>query len=202
MKRPTQSAYNKLERATERKLVTATNRLAAGKIDVETWQDKIADILADKHAAAAALGRQRAGDFIERNKDDDVFGQVVATEEARYLGWFADDISGGRYTLEDGTLNADRLNKRVANYSRKLLATANEGFVQASDAADTFDWHLGIPATENCNECPELAKGGPYTAATIPTYPRAGATKCLFRCDCSLVRQDGITGFLPPDGQV
>ena len=201
MKRPTQAAYNKLERATERKLVTATNRLASGKIDVEAWQDKIADILADKHAAAAALGRQRAGDFTERNKDDDVFGQVMATEEARYLGWFADDVTGGRYTLEDGTLDADRLNSRVTNYSRKLLATANEGFVQASDAADTFDWHQG--ATEDsCSECPELAKGGPYTAATIPTYPRAGATKCLFHCKCALVRQDGINGFLPPDGQV
>jgi hypothetical protein len=199
-RRPTQSAYNRLEASAERRIRSACDRLVDGRDDVEEWLDRMATVLGEKHAAAAALGRQRAGDLSPRNADDDLLGQAVADEELRYLTRFADDIRGGRYTGTDGTLDGDKIGNRAATYSRKLLATANEAFVQSSPADATFDWHLGY-VEKSCMECPALAEGGPYTPATIPTYPRAGATRCMFHCECSLVRNDGITGFIAPDAE-
>lgn len=198
MKRPTQAAYNKLERATAKRITTLAGRLASGKLTPADWSGEMIDLLADKHGGAAALGRQRAGDLTARNDDDDLLGAAVADEEARYLQGFVAAIGAGKYTGADGKLDKDKLTRRAVLYSRKLLATANEAFVQASDPVDLFDWHLG-PTEDNCDECPALAEGGPYTPETIPTYPRAGATPCMFHCKCSLVRADGINGFLAPE---
>lgn len=201
---PTQSVYNKLEKSTMQRLSRTVPKLVSGKFDIEAWQDAVIGILADKHAAAATLGRNRAGDAAARGNLDDVLGQVVATEEETYLHSFAQDVTGGRYTLEDGTLDGERIGKRLNLYSRKLLGTCNEAFVQASELGATFDWHLGA-VEDHCKgsfACPDLAKNSPYTAQSIPTYPRAGATPCLFHCKCALVRHDGVTGFNPPDLQL
>jgi hypothetical protein len=199
VRRPAQSAYNRVQSSCESRINTAVSRLASGKLTPEAWSEKMTDILSAKHAAAATLGRQRAGDLTPANDDDDALGAALADEEGRYLARFQRDIEDGRYTLPDGSYDDTAIRTRARYYAAKLLATANEAFVQASDSIASFDWHTGIVAEEHCNDCPALRDGGPYTPATIPTYPRSGATECLFRCQCSLVRDDGETGFLAPD---
>lgn len=199
VKRPSQYVYNRLQTSCETRITTNTNRLLDGKMTPSEWYEKTLDILTIKHAGAATLGRQRAGDLTPANTDDDALGAIIADEEGLYLTRFQTDIEGGRYTLPDGSYDADAIHRRAQFYTRKLLATANEAFVQASNTDSVFDWHTGIVAEEHCDECPDLRDNGPYTPATIPTYPRSGATQCLFNCQCSLIRDDGETGFLPPD---
>lgn len=197
LKRPTQTAYNKLEKSTRGKLSTLAGKLAGGKIDAAGWESGFLAILEDKHGAAAALGRQRAGDLTPRDAGDNLLGALIAEEQGKFLASFRADIESGRYGPLDA-LDQDKIARRSGRYAQVLLATTNEAFVQSSDPADTFDWHMGA-VEDHCTDCPALAAGGPYTALTIPTYPRGGATACLHNCKCALVRSDGITGFNPPE---
>lgn len=197
-RRPSQAAYNKLQGKADRQAAKLAGRVSRGTITPDVWADLFIDTLQERHSDAAALGRQRAGIAGARNGDDEDLGAAVATDEWRFLQSFRDDIKNGRYDSEDGTLNADAIATRASWYTKKLLATANEAFVQSSSEKATFLWILGETVEEHCTQCPDLAKGGPYSRDNIPTYPRQGNTKCLFNCACHLKRKDGISSFTPP----
>lgn len=194
-RRPSQASYSALERKTDRQLVNLTGRLADGKITLEKWQDRFLGVLEQRHSDAWTLGRQRAGDSAAQSQDDTQEGAAITDGEARFLQRFADDIAEGRYAREDGTLDKEKLQKRAGFYAKRLLGSCNEAFVTHSDPDATFDWVMG--SAEHCDDCPALAAGSPYSADVLWTFPRSGATQCLFHCKCHLKRSDKITGFLP-----
>jgi len=197
-KRPIQADFNRLQRGAERRIAGLCRRLVDGKLDAAAWSDQMVGALAERHGAAAALGRQKAGRPGPRGKEDDQLGDAVATLEAKFLYRFQQDIEGGRYTDDDGELDGDRITARAKLYARRLLGTANEAFVLATPADTLLDWHLGY-TEDNCDDCPPLAENGPYRPEDLTFFPRSGDTRCLFNCKCSLVRQDGITSFLAPE---
>lgn len=195
---PRQEAYRRIEASARRRFDVLARRLADGKIDLATWQERFLDILIDRHAAAAEIGRRRATGAAPGRLDEDTsLGGVVADSEALYLQGFADDIAGGRYTGEDGRIDAEAISRRSGFYAARLLGTANEAFALGSGEGESFDWVLG-GAEDHCQDCPDLAAGSPYPAALLWAYPRGGTTACLFHCKCHLKRVgDGRTGFLP-----
>jgi hypothetical protein len=70
-------------------------------------------------------------------------------------------------------------------YADRLLGTASETFVLSLDDDALIHWRLGAPE-KSCSDCPRLARNGPYTKASLPTTPSAGATQCLTNCNCRL----------------
>src|SRR5438552_3594131 len=103
-----------------------TAALAGGKIGVDEWHGIVLETLAEAHAQAGYLGRVRAGDTAPFDADDARFGQLVAQEEMPFLDGFRDDIAAGRYTGEEGTLDAGQVERRAQMYVARLYGTANE----------------------------------------------------------------------------
>jgi hypothetical protein len=68
------------------------------------------------------------------------------------------------------------------------------GTTAAVDIAVVYDWVLS-PFAHHCSDasgldCPTIARGGPYTARTLPAIPRDGTTPCGADCGCQLVVRD------------
>lgn len=179
--------------------------LSAGTITSHAWAIGIHGILANQHAAAVAIGRHAANPDspVSTTETDKIVGQMIADNETLWLSGFRDAVAEGAYTEADSqALKADAIAKRLRMYALKIEASANEAFVEASPAGSTFRWNLDDD-TDHCQgnhlmNCPAIAKKGPYTRYTIPTYPRAGATPCLTHCKCWLTRlEDGAQPFEP-----
>lgn len=93
------------------------------------------------------------------------------------------------------------VSERFAMSSKALFFN---GLVAGSAPSQQFKWELGSVATRHCEDCVELAANSPYTKETLPTVPRAGDTRCLFRCHCSLVPLGGAgvdSGIAEPVGE-
>lgn len=192
----TQSDMDRLTNSTIRRVNRLVTRLQSEKITLPEFQADFHDLLVEKHARAAFLGRTRAGDKAPFEADDLQFGALIAEDEAKFLDRFVLEMLLKKPTVshDDGSLDFARIRARAQMYAGRLTGTANQTFVLASDEKELFDWILG--ATEHCEVCPAIASAGPYTTYTLPTYPRANQTPCLFNCDCTLKRRsDGKLGF-------
>lgn len=172
-----------------------TAALASRTISTPEWGGLMLEALAHGHAEAGYLGRVRAGDTAPFDLDDRRFGALVAQEEAPYLNAFEQDLLGGKYTQEDGTLDVERIQRRAALYVARIYGTANEALSLTID--EPIWWRLGEPETSHCRECPALAAGSPYAPGTLPTVPLGNATSCLSQCLCWLETASGLIGFHP-----
>lgn len=152
-----------------------------------------ADLLG-AHTHAAYLGRRLAGNVAPLGLQDQQFAQSVLAEQAPYLTGLISDLHIGRYPLgEDGELPADLL-ARLLLYARRLRGTSNEAWARTMPTDTVYDWVEGD--THPCAVCPERAKGGPYTAETLPGFPGDGSTPCKSNCGCGLrVNGTPLTGF-------
>jgi hypothetical protein len=159
--------------------------------DVERFGDRFYHVLEQLHADATVYGRSRAGDLAPPDIDDRRFAEVVLKGEEFYLAKFLDDLDLGRYVGEDGDLSERAVAARARMYLTKAKATANEAW--ALTDGGPFTWVLG--EAEHCGDCLDLAARSPYTIDTIPTYPRAGSTLCMFNCRCLLHGVRGTTSF-------
>lgn len=82
------------------------------------------------------------------------------------------------------------IQERMRLYNERVRGTANWGAVDMLAPWEEIKWVLD--SNENhCEDCPRLAKGGPYRKNTLPTVPGAGATQCLVNCRCRLELLDG-----------
>jgi len=168
---------------------------STGKLSARRFEESMTQLLEDRHARAAVLGRQLAGDSRARNVADDAFARIVLKQEKEYLRNFTNDLLQGRYTDEEGNPKVSVIQQRALSYTGKLVGTANEAFAAGSQGF-SFDWVMG-GAEEHCEDCPRLAANSPYAWDALPTVPRANATQCKFHCRCYLKRNDGLDGFQP-----
>lgn len=190
--KPKNSAFAKVSHKTQSEVHAATKELADGGLTVHGWNDKVDQALLQGHTDAWKLGRQRSGDVSPLNADDHIAGREKKDLESQWLDGFRDDIENGRYTLEDGTLNAAAIESRLNLYVGKLRGTANEAFAETSDDEDQFIWELR-GAENHCEDCPDIAALSPFTKETLFAYPGSGDTECLGNCGCVLVRIRGET---------
>lgn len=194
---PTQADFGSMVKKRRRELHALTGHLYSGKIDIDSWYEGFKAILLDGHTSAWELGRNRSGD-LEDDINDLLRGLGKADQEEVYLRGFWQKLHAKdpRYWSEaDKEWNVATITARQDLYLGKMRGTANEAFViHTEPELDKFKWQdTGSP--EECDVCPEIAASGPYTSATIPTYPGAGDTPCHGYCECILVRTDGVKGF-------
>ncbi|RYZ93548.1 MAG: hypothetical protein EOP06_00470 [Proteobacteria bacterium] len=189
----TQGDYERLFASTRAEMHDLADRLASGALSVDDWGDEVYGLLAESHAEAYALGRQRAGRAGLRSADDDFLGRGIADNEVDYLGNFLDDLEGDRYLDAEGNLKADVLKSRLDLYCHRLRGTANEAFVEESPSISVFRWRLGI--VEHCEDCLTMEAQNPYTQTTMYRHPADGSCDCKTNCHCYLQRQDGVEGF-------
>lgn len=164
---------------------------------VEAFEEELLDHLQEAHTRGVVLGRRWAGDRSPRELDDELLAGRHVEREMVYLAQFVDDIRSGRYDDDAGGYTTG-LDARANLYGHKVGGTVSEAFVLASPAGEEYDWVM--LADEHCKDCPRIAGGGPYTASTLPTYPRAGETQCLTNCKCVLVRRSDGMPSPPPFG--
>lgn len=191
---PKDADFVKLATATKRKVNRIVDKLATGVLTDAEFIEAMVDVLLDGHTEAAVMGRKLAGDLSPAELDDELFAQVVVDGEGKYLARFLNDLQIGRYLDADGNRLTAQIRARAQLYPGKLRGTANETFILASADNETFAWHQ--LAAEPCDDCPRIEAGGPYTLATIPSYPGDGRTQCRTSCGCVLVRlSDNRFGF-------
>lgn len=183
-----QARLDALIRETRREAQSLAEQVAAGSLSPRAFGDRLIATLEDAHTAAIVIGRQHAGDRAPVEADDRRFGEEVASGEAEFLAGFVSDLQAGRYEGDAGVV------QRALLYADRVSGSANEAFALTLDPAEVFTWHLGA-GEPHCEDCPDLAAGGPYTADTLPTYPRAGGTACLSRCTCHLSTESGREAF-------
>lgn len=160
--------------ATYRVLDNATRQLYAGSITVEQWQTVIAYELKDAHLAQALYAIGGKNNATRAN-----YGRVGGTlaDEYRYLSNFANDISAGRVSEAQALA-------RIRQYGNATQQSYWREYAGAS--REQLNWRR-TPG-ESCTGCVDLEANSPYTAATLPTYPGAGATPCRGNCNCVLER--------------
>lgn len=197
-RRPSQSDISRVLRGAQRQIDTLVLRYSTGRLSAGEFARGMELLLENRHARAATLGRNRAGDYLPQTTDDRLFARMVMEGrpgdmgQSTYLTGFLADLRGGRYTDEDGNPMVKDIRRRAQSYTGRIVGTANELFVMAS-ALYAFDWVMG--GAEHCDDCPRLAANSPYAWDSLPTVPKKNDTSCKYNCRCFLRRSDGVTGF-------
>jgi hypothetical protein len=193
----TQAALGKAIAETRGAIKAATSRLAVDhandpNVAIDRFGERMIDFLTRAHSQAAYLGRYRAGDTSPKDGDDLAFAMRVVRGEDVFLARFEDALRAGRYTNEDGTLNTAAIQVRADLYLRRVRGTANETW--ALTTPGEIHWEIDTSA-ENCEDCLRHRAGSPYTWERLPTYPRAGETRCVTGCRCKLIAEGGGRSF-------
>lgn len=169
-------------------------QLQREEITPAVWRAKMDSAIRIGHVEAHMAGQRIAGAAGYAGEAQRI-GRIIGDGESQYLQGFLTDILDGRYIDLDGEFRLGAFESRQMMYVKKTRATSCAGFVYAS-SGNAFDWVLG--ATEDhCEECPIMAAGGPYTEATLYTYPALSDHPCRTSCLCYLRRDDGVVGPLP-----
>jgi len=153
-----------------------TGDLQSGKINLATYDTRMQDAIQTNFTQVykANLGRPL-------DEGDLEYLKRATAEEMKYARAFGTDI-------DNDTLRMPR-QQRVGMYSQTLQGIGDHARVEAAPMDSQFVWKLGH--AEHCPDCLVLASNSPYTKADLPTTPRAGATRCLSNCECSLIVQPG-----------
>lgn len=124
--------------------------------------------------------------------------ESIVRHEFRYLRKLLDAMIRGRERLPATADAGDWLGpglspvRRLANYAEAARSTFSSGRVLHLPGDVLLYWT--ISRGENCPDCLHLQRLSPFTPRTLPTTPRAGATRCLHNCRCRItVRQATVT---------
>lgn len=197
IRRPSQVNLNKVVNDT-RSLVGDAVDAYLEEGDERAFGGRMVEALREGLRKAVVMGRQRAGDFAEEDEDDQRFAELLVNVQVDYLREFVRDLAAGRYEDDDGMTDEAAIRRRALYYPQCLTGGANQNFTLASGEDAVWDWRLG-DTEDSCDECPDREAGSPYASDALPGVPGDCSTPCLFNCRCSIVRDDGISGFtLPP----
>lgn len=163
----------------------------------------IKDKLREIHLEAYRLGKRSAeggGGLYQAQMtpDDAKHVESIARHEFRYLKKLFDTMELGRARLPTTTDGGDWTGpglspvRRIENYADAARSTFSAGRVLHLPSDVLLYWT--ISRGENCPDCLELQRLSPFTPRTLPTTPKAGATRCLHNCKCRvIVRQATVT---------
>jgi HK97 family phage portal protein len=190
-----QREHDALINRTQENLNALLKRYANKQLEAAGFIEEFGNILSESHAAAYRLGWRLSDGPVPDPVAFTDFGERAAALESPFVQGLINDLESGRYgeAVEVGSAG---LQARLDLYSRKVSASASDGFVDGSETDSDWAWELG-GTEDHCEDCPYIAASGPYTQDTLFTKPRAGDTPCLGNCLCRLVRNDGVAGFGP-----
>lgn len=75
---------------------------------------------------------------------------------------------------------------RIDRFIGGVQAMIDAGRTAATPDNYLFNW-ISERDRNTCPDCMWLDVNSPYTKSNLPTTPRAGATRCLWRCRCKIV---------------
>lgn len=160
------------EAAVKAELLSKTDRLLAGKIDLASWQTQMAKEIRDAWRVNAILGK---GGYENMTQAD--WGRLGGRLRAEYarLNKFAQDI-------KDGKLSDAQIRARITQYSQGPRVAFNDALQAAKkDAAyDLSRRYLG-PA-EHCEDCIAYAAMGWRPIGELP--PPGIGSRCGHNCMC------------------
>ena len=152
--------------------------------------------LHDIHAEAYRLGKRSAegsgGLWVTGNTpSDDKHVKSIVRHEYMFLRKLLDDMHTAKQRLGDQSGNGAwagpgmRSWLRIQNYAEAAKATFNSGRI--AHLPDDVILYWVVSRVENCPDCLMLQSLSPYTPATLPTTPGAGASRCLHNCKCRIM---------------
>lgn len=103
--------------------------------------------------------------------------ESAVRHEATYFNRLLDQVRNGK--------SPAAYRKRIKRYATTLESVFRSGQVAGQHPHTVIHWVVDT-ALENCPDCLALAKKGPFTKESLPTTPKAGATRCLDNCGCTL----------------
>lgn len=155
------------------------SQLDAGKITKNQFVARSRVLFKAGYEKAYRLGTDAAGlDFMKLPKEDLKWLTRARSHEYKFLDKFANDIVAKRGKMA----YQDRAAMYVGNIDGMFDAGRVDGYPKESTLVY---WELGA-SEQPCGDCIDLAMHSPYTPDELPTTPRAGNTKCLSNCKCSL----------------
>lgn len=184
---------------TEASLFRDVDDLVIGTLNPNTWGRSVAATLLGAHSHAAYIGRRLAGSNVPFGQTDLDFGASIMDQQQPFLEGFISDLWGGRYTEGDAGFGLAPLlpapvKRRVQMYAVRLRGTGNEAWTVMLPNDTAIYWDM-LEGEDHCENCPELQASSPYTPLSIPTFPGAGDTQCMFNCKCSLHTEYGLEAF-------
>jgi len=154
------------------------------RISIPQFRTKARSVLRKAYQDAFYLGGQAAGNPFFKDKaltslERSMLGRAFKAE-SRFLDRLIDDLRVKKQSLEV-------FKRRMKGYASSVETQFWNGFITGSPDDALFYWSLGIPAKGgNCPDCVELNALSPFRKRDLPTTPRAGDTRCLFNCTCTL----------------
>lgn len=127
-------------------------------------------------AYRAGLMAAGIGD-LPMNKNDDKYVETWIKTERAFLVSFFKKISRS-------LVSPPRARMRARMYANTLDALVYSALVGSFPQSGTeIHWVLGV--AEHCPDCVRLSRKH-YRPKTLPTTPRAGSTRCMSNCKCTL----------------
>lgn len=195
----TQADFRRLTMASRLTLTELAERLAQGALMPREWAEEVYRELLRSHAGSWMLGRLRIGEEGAFGLLDALRGRERADAEGEFLLGFLRQIEDGKYTDEDGNIDAARVARRSGWYTGRYRGTANEAMREHAPEEAECWWRLGA-VEEHCADCPVLTVLSPFTKDTLFQVPGDNETPCKFNCKCHLEWVlDGapLNGFKP-----
>jgi hypothetical protein len=157
-------------------LARHTARLAAGVVDLPTWQAGCAQTLRALHLASAVIGKGGRGQMTPTD-----YGRIGARTKDQYgfLARLAAEIHSGTVDLSN-LLAAQR---RIGLYADAARATYEQSSRDSAGAVLTWERNL-LGSADHCDECLAATASG---RVPIGTLPLPGQRVCKQGCKCTLL---------------
>ena len=159
-------------------LQSHTRRLAAGNLDLPTWQVQCAQTLKALHTAVAVIGK---GGRAQMTPAD--YGRIGARTKDQYgfLARLAGEIHSGAVDIANGPA----VERRIGLYADAARATYEQSARDAAGGATVLTWERNVLGTaDHCDECLAATASG---RVPIGTLPLPGHRVCRQGCKCRLV---------------
>ena len=154
------------------KVVTLTERLRAGAIDLAEWQLEMARTVKGVHLASAALAK---GGWAQMSQSDILAAGRAIRLQYGFLANFAAEVASGEQLL-DGTVT-----RRATMYVEAGRATYHATEQKEQRIRGAVEERSIRSPVDSCDECiSEEAKGWQPIGEMVPI----GARICLVKCRC------------------
>ena len=181
--------FKKTQRDYKTKLNQNLNKLINKKLSKDEYLKIQKENIKEAFSNAYLNGKQMVfGKTAALDESERRFIGKAVSDEFVYMKNFADDVINQRGKMS--------YIKRMEMYSNSLSAMFVFGRLLYMPENVRIIWKLGV-TDKHCIDCLSFAANNPYSKRTLPTVPKAGKSRCLANCKCSIeyVLTDRLTDY-------
>lgn len=170
--------FVKTRNSYKRELTKNLNALVSGKLNKDEYLAKQRDAIKNSYQNSFLLGKRFSQiDELSLSSDEIKSIGYQVGQEMTFMSKFADDVmnNGGRMNYS----------RRMQMYVDGLLPLFMFGRLAYLPEDIEIQWLLG-DTDKHCIDCLSFASNSPYNKKNLPTIPKAGGSRCLSNCRCSL----------------